>query len=58
MEMQVKQYMRQFHSVHLVDIITHTHTHTHTYTTILWPSWILSDKTRKVKPNWIYWSKR
>jgi len=40
----------------------------HTHTTILWPSWILSgtahmschqkDKTRKVKPIWIYWSKK
>jgi len=36
-------------------------THTHTHTTILWPSWILSRTTRvsqKVKPIWIYWSKR
>ena len=47
---------------------THTHTHTHTCTTVLWPSWILSGatwmsrhqkgKTRRVKPIWIYWSKR
>jgi len=39
-----------------------------THTTVLWPSWILSGttrvsrhqkgKTRKVKPVWIYWSKR
>jgi len=46
----------------------HTHTHTHTQTTVLRPSWILSGttqvswhqkgKTRKVKPIWIYWSKR
>jgi len=43
-------------------------THTHTHTTVLWPSWILyrttpvsrhqKVKTRKVKPIWIYWSKR
>jgi len=51
-------------------IITHTHAHTHTqtHTTILCPSWILSGttqvsrhqkgKTKKVKPIWIYWSKR
>jgi len=42
--------------------------HVHTHTTILQPSWILSDttemswhqkgKTRKVKPVWIFWSKR
>jgi len=42
--------------------------HAHTHTTILQPSWILSGttrvsghqkgKTRKVKPIWIYWSKR
>jgi len=37
--------------------------HTRTHTTILWPSWILSGttrgaSTRKVKPIWIYWSKR
>ena len=41
---------------------------THTCTTVLQPSWILSGttrvswhqkgKTRKVKPIWIYWSKR
>jgi len=45
--------------------ITHTR---HTHTTVLRPSWILSGttrvsrhqkgKTRKVKPIWIYWSKR
>jgi len=43
-------------------------TSTHTHTTVLWHSWILSEttwvsqhqkgKTRKVKPIWIYWSKR
>jgi len=43
-------------------------TDTHTHTNVLWPSWILSGttqvswhqkgKTRKVKPIWIYWSKR
>jgi len=43
-------------------------THTHTHTTIWWPFSILSGttrvcrhqkgKTRKVKPVWIYWSKR
>jgi len=49
--------------------LSHTHTHTHTHTqTVLRPSWILSritwvsqhqkGKTRKVKPIWIYWSKR
>jgi len=42
--------------------------YTHTHTTILQPSWIMSGtmrisrhrkgKTRKVKPIWIYWSKR
>jgi len=47
---------------------THSRTHTHTHTTVLWPSLILSRtiwvsrhqkaKTRKVKPIWIYWSKR
>ena len=47
---------------------THTHTRMHIHTTVLQPSWILSgatqvsqyqkDKTRKVKPIWIYWSKR
>jgi len=43
------------------------HTHTHTHTTVLRPCWILSGttwlsrepaSTRKVKPVWIYWSKR
>jgi len=42
--------------------------HTYTHSTILWPSWILfgitwvswhqKGKTRKLKPIWIYWSKR
>jgi len=42
--------------------------HTHTHTIVLRLFWILSgttrvswyqkDKTRKVKPTWIYWSKR
>ena len=54
-----------FLSLHSIHIQTHTHTHTHT---ILWPSCILpgttpvsrhqKGKTRKVKPIWIYWSKR
>jgi len=45
-----------------------TKLNTHTRTTVLRPSWILSGtmpvswhqkcKTRKVKPIWIYWSKR
>jgi len=40
-----------------------THTHPHTHTTVLQPSWILSGTTwvswhQKVKPIWIYWSKR
>ena len=47
---------------------THTHTHTYTHTTIVRHSWILfgttrisrhpKGKTSKVKPIWIYWSKR
>jgi len=50
--------------LHFDETILHSHTHT----TILWPSWILSrttrvsrhqkGKTRKVKPIWIYRSKR
>jgi len=46
----------------------HAHAHMHACTSILQPSWILSEtnwvrqhqkgKTRKVKPIWIYWSKR
>jgi len=48
-----------------IDLVS---THTNTHTTILQPSWILSgttqlsrhqkSNTRKVKPVWIYWSKR
>jgi len=48
-----------------VEDYTHAHTHTHNH---LWLSWTLSGttwvsrhqngKTRKVKPIWIYWSKR
>jgi len=47
--------------------ITHRHIQ-YTHITVLQPSWILSGttrvsrhqkgKTRKVKPIWIYWSKR
>jgi len=56
--------------IEVVIISTHMHAHTHTYmhTTVLQPSWILSrttrvsrhqkNKTRKVKPIWIYWNKR
>jgi len=49
-------------------VSTHIHTHKHTHMTILYPSWTLSrtiqvsqqqkGKSRKVKPIWIYWSKR
>jgi len=52
----------------LVYTHAHTHTHTHTHINRLRPSWILSMtawvswcqkvKTRKVKPIWIYHSKR
>jgi len=52
----------------VADVVSSRETHTHTHTTVLWPSWILSGttrvshhqkgKTRKVKPIWIYWSKR
>jgi len=48
---------------HIKILLSHTHTHAHT--TFLRHSWILSGITRvsrhpirKVKPIWIYWSKR
>jgi len=52
----------------LVFLAVYSKHFTHTYTIVLWLFWISSGttrvsqyqkvKTRKVKPLWIYWSKR
>jgi len=63
-------FYKYFNAVEDYHARTHarTHAHTHTHTIVLRLFWILSGttqesqykkgKTRKVKPIWIYWSKR
>jgi len=68
-ENRINRYVtRTKHNSSLQKLCKLLHTHIHKHTTVLRPSWTLygttqvswyqKGKTRKVKPTWIYWSKR